>query len=160
MKDKFLIYKKEYKYNRKFALKYSIILFYIIGIPFLICVFNKFENPLLDSLSKTFDCLQQNAPKGSSIYANINFGNYLEWLEYKTYDDCRFELFLKKVNGKKDILIENANMTFDKLEKYNFEYFLVTKKDVFYKSLKNNENYELICKQKVKNQMYYIYKKM
>lgn len=83
------------------------------------------------------------------VYTGYNDGGYLEWRGYKPYLDPRGEVFLKKNNGKEDILYEwddlrNGTLsTASLIEKYNFDYiFSHSNHDPFYNL--NDARYELI----------------
>ena len=73
------------------------------------------------------------------VYANYGDGGYVEYRGYKPYIDPRGEVFLKKNNGKEDILYEWDDFTKGKvkveelLEKYQFDYILAREDDPFYK---------------------------
>lgn len=86
--------------------------------------------------------------KKMKVYAGYNDGGYLEFRRYKPYLDPRGEVFLKKTNGKEDILQEWIDLKNGKKDigefigKYDFDYMLMTEDDIMY-DLKNDE-YELI----------------
>ena len=72
----------------------------------------------------------------------------MEYMGYKCYIDPRAEVFYKSNNKKEDILVEYVNLGTlvnpkNFLEKYNFDYLLVSKSDSLYYYLKNL-NYSII----------------
>ena len=87
------------------------------------------------------------------VYSGYNDGGYIEYRGYGAYLDPRGEYFLKKNNGKEDILEEwvkfkNGKMERDEfLRKYAFDYLIVRQEDdPFYDF--NNEQYEKIYENK------------
>jgi hypothetical protein len=84
-----------------------------------------------------------------TAYTGYNDGGYVEFRGYKPYLDPRGEVFLKKNNGKEDVLYEYIDMKNGKvkvedfLAKYDFDYLLVRKNvDPFYDL--DSEEYETI----------------
>lgn len=83
------------------------------------------------------------------IYTGYGDGAYFEFKGYKPYIDPRAEVFLKKNNGKEDILLEWYEMTRgytkikDFLDKYDFDYLLVRNDSAILTGLED-ERYELI----------------
>lgn len=82
-------------------------------------------------------------------YAGYGDGGYVEYRGYKSYMDPRGEVFLKKNNGKEDILYEyddfiNGKVSIDYfLEKYNFDYIIPRdENDPFYNL--DHDDYEII----------------
>lgn len=88
--------------------------------------------------------------KNTKIYVGYNNGGYVEFRGYKAYLDSRAEVFLKRNNGKEDILKEWENVLNGKINeeeflgKYNFDYLIVDKyhEERLYEM--QNENYEII----------------
>ncbi|MBR3368890.1 hypothetical protein IKG45_03865 [Candidatus Saccharibacteria bacterium] len=68
------------------------------------------------------------------IYTGYNDGGYLEFRGYKPYLDPRAEVFIKKNNGKEDILQEWIDFEKrlieknDFIDKYDFDYLFVSRK--------------------------------
>ncbi len=73
------------------------------------------------------------------VYTGYNDGGYLNYRGYKSYLDPRGEVYLKKNNGKEDILYEwqdfrDGKMSTDEmLSKYEFDFLVVAENDPFYK---------------------------
>lgn len=68
------------------------------------------------------------------LYNNYNTGGYIEFMGIKTFIDSRAEVFIKKMNGKDDILQDYINIQFlqkqyykDIFKKYGFTHWLVKK---------------------------------
>jgi len=113
--------------------------------------------------------LDENATKDIKLYTNYNDGGYLEYRGYKCYLDPRAEVFLKQNNKREDILLEYYDVQKIKingkefLDKYNFDYLIVTYEDIIYYSLKDDE-YEKVYEQEIEvnNKLinYMIYQKV
>lgn len=94
------------------------------------------------------------------LFTDFNAGAYAEWLGYKTYLDPRAEVFTKKINGKEDILSEfealtNGQVTYmDLQEKYDFDYWLVSKTASYYNYISADSNYLKVNE----NEKYVIFK--
>ncbi len=107
-----------------------------------------------EAFAEAFDVIDDDVGEGDKgalkIYATgYNDGGYAEYRGYKPYIDPRGEVFLKKNNGKEDILYEwidfrNGKVKVaDFLKKYNFDYIFVGDKgDPFYDF--EDMDYELI----------------
>ena len=99
---------------------------------------------------KIVEYLDKNSNKNIRLFTNFDDGPYYEFYNYKVYIDTRAEVFLKANNKKEDILLEYLNVTCGKsdtdkfLNKYNFDYLVVSKDDLLYFKLSNNESYELV----------------
>ncbi len=82
--------------------------------------------------------LDNNASKDIKLYTNYNDGAYMEYRGYKCYIDPRAEVFYKVNNKKEDIMIEyydlNTNILNPQifLDKYNFDYLIVSNIDSLY----------------------------
>ena len=72
------------------------------------------------------------------VYGNFNEGGYVEYRGYKSYIDPRMEVFLLSNNGKADIFLEFYDLqhgAMDReafLEKYDFDYLVITEDDLLY----------------------------
>lgn len=106
---------------------------------------------LTHELKPLVDELDKHAKKGEHIFTGFDEGGYLNFRGYKSYIDSRAEVYLKKNNGKEDILKEYYMLTHDLLDyekflnKYHFKYLVVDKND----KLKNYlDNYDIIYKDK------------
>ena len=100
---------------------------------------------------KVFDDLAKYATKGQTIYTAFNDGGYAEYRGYKPYIDPRAEVFLKINNHKEDIFLENYQLNHgvvdykEFIDKYNFDYMLVSYDDKMGGYLSNeNDNYIMI----------------
>ena len=86
------------------------------------------------------------------VYAGYGDGSYVEYRGYRPYIDPRGEVFLKKNNGKEDILYEWIDFedggikVLDFLEKYNFDYIISRSDDPFYDFESDSYGYEMIFK--------------
>ena len=84
------------------------------------------------------------------IYTGYNDGGYLEFRGYHPYLDPRAEVFIKKNNHKEDILKEWEDLQLggmenrDFLDKYNFDYLIISSYELerFYNL--HEDGYELI----------------
>ena len=92
------------------------------------------------------------------LFVGYNEGGYMEYRGIKSYVDPRAEVFLKKNNGKEDIMKELVSMEKDDfnyeqfIKKYNFTHFVVYPNDNFDKYLQNKtECYELLYEQYYKD---------
>ncbi|MDO4996669.1 MAG: hypothetical protein Q4E69_05775 [Bacilli bacterium] len=87
------------------------------------------------------------------LYADYNNGGYPEFRGVKSYIDPRAEVFLKKFNGKEDILEEFFNRKSTTVPyifyKYKFTHLLVSKgdKDILMYLYQHPEQYELVYTQ-------------
>jgi hypothetical protein len=99
---------------------------------------------------KIVEYLDKNASKNIKLFTNYDDGPYYEFYNYKVYIDTRAEVFLKANNKKEDILLEYINLISGKsdidsfLNKYNFDYLVVSKKEFLYDKLNNSKLYELV----------------
>lgn len=76
-----------------------------------------------------------------SVYTGFAAGSYVEFKGYKTYIDCRPELYMKSINGESDILeeyyesitgstlknefVDPYEVSKSLIDKYNFDYIIV-----------------------------------
>ena len=107
--------------------------------------------------------LDKNASKNITLYTDYHTGSYVEFDSYKPYIDSRAEVFLKKNNGKKDVLDEyykllNGTLDMDKfIDTYKFDYIMVNRYEKFYEFIKKNEDYELVYEGK--NKITFLFKR-
>ena len=144
----------------------------LIGITILICIsiygyylssinLETINRPDLYEIGKY---LTNNVEKTSIIYTGYDEGSYIEYLGYKCYLDPRAEVFLKANNHKEDILqewyyLQKRKLDYqDFLEKYNFDYLIVSTNDILYYELETT-NYELVFEKVTKTKSYRVYKK-
>ena len=130
-----------------------ILLSFVVTCPVVVGQVKNYPN---EAFAKAFDVVDDDVGernKGAlKVYATgYNDGGYAEYRGYKPYIDPRGEVFLKKNNGKENILYEWIDFRNGKVEvsdflkKYNFDYILVgNDRDPFYDL--ENENYEMIFK--------------
>lgn len=103
---------------------------------------------LVEAVNKIDEGVEEGGRKGARVYVGYDDGGYLEFRGYRPYLDPRAEVFIKKNNGKEDILkewedLENGNLSVEKfIEKYDFDYMLVREDDKIYDL--EDENYELV----------------
>jgi hypothetical protein len=93
--------------------------------------------------------------KNLKFYNTFDTGSYLAFKHIPTFIDTRVEVFLKKFNGKEDIMLDYYNYSPKKLiDKYKFDYFIVNSDSDMYDYLIEN-NYELITSEK---EYFYLFK--
>ena len=148
--------------NEVFPVKTYIFLIIILLSVFCYRTYNgsyKLESKIEDVI----EYLDENANKDIVLFTDYLFGSYVEFYGYKPYIDTRAEVFLKKNNGKEDILVEYFNILEGKvdidkfLDKYNFDYVMVNKGENIYKHIKNDDDYELVFKSK--NKITFLFKR-
>ena len=94
--------------------------------------------------------LDENTSNDIKLYTDYNQGSYYEYREYKCYLDPRAEVFLKFNNKKEDILLEYYLLQHgiisyqDFIDKYNFDYILVSDNDVIYYQIIKDNTYEKV----------------
>ena len=138
---------------------------FVLFISLNIKIYNENNNPL----KEIADYLDSNTNKDIKLFTGYNEGSYLEYRGYKCYIDPRAEVFLKNNNHKEDIFLEYYNLNNkisnikDFLNKYNFDYLIITEdyKYLLYEMQYNN-NYEKIKEiyDKDKNINIYLYKRV
>ena len=115
-------------------------------------IVSRIRNEPIEGLVLAMDVIDRNTLEEErsrlKVYAGYVDGAYVEYRGYKPYLDPRGEVFLKKNNGKEDILYEWDDLQKGKLdpaeflEKYQFDYFLVSEGDLLYDYLA--KDYETI----------------
>ncbi len=139
---------KDGKDTNKPIIAYLICLLILIGA----CtnsIINK-NYKLSSNLDKIVNYLDKNTNKNIKLYTSFGDGPYLEYKGYKTYIDTRAEVFLKSNNKKEDIFIEYINLISGKLDskkflnKYKFDYLIVSEEEQLYDYLRNNNSYESV----------------
>lgn len=125
-----------------------------IGTMFLCIKFSydnyQFENGILGvSYEGVTDYILENYNKDDVIlYVDFNNGGYTEYRGLKSYIDGRAELFIKKFNGKSDILEESNNVNTgaidygEFLNNYGFTHLIVLTGSYFDDYLKDLDNYK------------------
>lgn len=107
---------------------------------------NDYEGAI-DYLLENYD------PNKVILYTDYNNGGYPEYRGLKSYIDPRAEVFLKKFNGKEDILEEFFNRKPTTIPymfyKYKFTHLLVTKndKDILMYLFEHADQYEIVYTQ-------------
>lgn len=87
--------------------------------------------------------------KSAKLYTDYNTGSYAQWLGYKIYVNPQYEIFMKCINQKEDIIkeyygVEKGYTSYKKIqEKYNFDYFLVGRNHYLYLMLEESEDFDL-----------------
>lgn len=88
--------------------------------------------------------------KTVKIYVGYNNGGYVEYRGYKAYIDPRAEVFLKRNNGKENILKEWEDLVTKEavleefLDKYGFDYLIADRSHEGQMYNMENDNYKLI----------------
>lgn len=161
---------EEYKYTRSYKKKLLVSLIGLIITTFLIIVFHHIplnETPI-SNIIKYLNINEKNNKENLKIYTNYNYGSNTEYNGYKVYLDSRAEAFFKINNKKEDIFIEYYNLETntiskkDFLEKYKFDYLIVSSTDSlynYYLKTSRNKNYKMIVKDKYYNITSYLYKR-
>lgn len=94
--------------------------------------------------------LQNTDPKNVVLYVGYNDGDYAEYMGFRCYIDARAEVYVKKNNGKADIMKEYYDLYTGHLDmrkflgKYPFTHLLVTKKEPLYYELPELPDYRLL----------------
>lgn len=84
------------------------------------------------------------------LYTHYDVGGYAEYMGFKCYIDPRAEVFVKKNNGKADIMAEFYQLQKgylycgEFLQKYDFTHLLVPRNDILYVYLPNEPDYRLV----------------
>lgn len=157
LKEAFLNIKNISLSTKQFALCVSVLI--LIGITFVITSPLISINKEIEVKSATNYLLKHALKNSSTIYSNQLDGGYLEYYGFKPYIDNRAEVFLKANNQEKDIFKEYYNvqkgylLPSEFLKTYNFTYLVVSKKDIIYQEMKENNKYKLVYKDKYR----YIY---
>lgn len=159
-------FKKENKkvsYSNLFWVRYIAIWILFMSIPILNIIYPSLEEEPLKVLKDTI--LERETTKEEvRLYTGYNTGGYFEFYGMKTYLDARAELFIKKFNGKKDILkewndLQNGRMKVEEfMDMYHFDYYVVEEDDYLYQMIfKNSENYEMLAKTTWRKEDVYLY---
>lgn len=125
-------------------------------------------NKSMQRLDTAIDAMQNDIDENNvtdlRLFNGFNIGGYLEFKGYTTYIDARADSFIEEANHDFDYLTEYFKVVDGKknykkvFNKYNFNYALIEKKSEkpLYVNLKNDNNYELIFK----NKEYAVFKKI
>lgn len=164
-------FKNLFKEEKKFIYKEKSINILMIIIA-IICLFIYIHNIItidLEEKTRTYqydigEYFINNVNKDVKVYTDYNTGGYLEYLGYRCYLDSRAEVFLKANNKKEDILKEYYKLQTNQLsinfflEKYNFDYLLVSEKDILFFNL-DDKNYREVYQIVSEDLNYKIYEK-
>ena len=95
--------------------------------------------------------LLENAdPETTVLYTGYNTGGYAEYMGFRSYIDPRAEVFVKKNNGKEDVMLEyyrlqNGDSYYkDFLDKYRFTHLMVSGSDALSVYLPHDDDYEMV----------------
>ena len=108
------------------------------------------------------ELLKNNDPKNIVLYTDYNAGAYAEYRGLKPYIDARAEVFLKDNNKSEDIFKEWYFLQIGKLDykkfiqKYNFNFLIISKDDFLFDKISNDKNFYCIYK----NKKYKIFKNL
>lgn len=111
-----------------------------------------FNKPLVNpALKKSIDIIEEDsAGRPISLWTGYNDGPYAEFRGISCYMDTRAEVFLPKLNQKKDVFSEYFDLLYgyvdyhDFMKRYHFTHLLTTTKDPLYAYLKNDKDYVLL----------------
>jgi len=145
----------EIKSDKKTLLLRKVLIILLASIVIFIFIFNNIQHSdnNQQELIKSTDYLQKYNNydiKDLRVYSPYNEGGYLEFRGFKVYIDTRADVFLKSNNNKYDIMKEFVQLQSgdiyykNVLDKYNFEFLLVSKYDILYNYLNYDGNYKLI----------------
>lgn len=121
----------------------------LLLVPLFYLYFNK---PLINpALKKSVEIIQENASGHPvSLWTGYNEGPYAEFQGLPCYIDARAEVFLPKLNHKKDVFAEYVSLRSGELDyhdfvkRYHFTHLLTTTNDILYTYLKNDKDYILL----------------
>lgn len=114
-------------------------------------------------INKSYEYVAEYEPRGAvdyilknedlstiRLYNNYNTGGFIEFKGIKAFIDSRAEVFLKSVNQKDDIIIDEINEYRGKIhylsfiKKYRFTHLLVMKGEVLDVYLKEDRNFTIV----------------
>lgn len=150
--------------KRKKILRISL----IVSIITIICITNfimaKNKNTYTKylDLNNTIDYILNNEDISNIVvYTGFNDGAFVQFRGLSSYIDPRAEVYFEKHNKKEDIFneyfdLQNGRVHYKKiLDKYNFTHLIVSKNDILYAYLADDNDYDLIYS----NEKYHLYKK-
>ncbi len=125
----------------------TLLLLLLVPISFLY-----FDKPLINpALKKSVEIIQEDsAGRPISLWTGYNDGPYAEFCGIPCYMDTRAEVFLPKLNHKKDVFAEYIDLLsgyvdyHDFMKNYHFTHLLTTSIDPLYAYLKNDKDYILL----------------
>lgn len=126
---------------------FTLLLLLLVPISFLY-----FDNPLINpALKKSVEIIEEDsAGRPVSLWTGYNDGPYAEFCGIPCYMDARAEVFLPKLNHKKDVFAEYTSLRsglldyHDFMKRYHFTHLLTTTNDPLYTYLKNDKDYILL----------------
>lgn len=142
----------EVKNDKKTLLIRKALIFFLVVMIGSVCLL-KLNEPIdlmQKELSENVDFLDSLNKIDMKLYTGYNYGGYLEFRGYKVYIDGRAEVFLKSNNDKADIFneyykLEHGRMYYkDVLNKYDFDFLLVSDDEHIYYYLDYDSDYKLI----------------
>ena len=139
---------------------------FLVGLLFILMFFicngiNGSYNLTYKKIDGALEFVNNNYDKNIVIFNDFDDGPYLEYNHYRAYIDTRAEVFIKKMNKRKDIFFEyidviTGKIDYDKfIDEYNFKIFIVEKNSEIYKYLNHNSNYKNVYHDKYR----YIFEK-
>ena len=138
--------------NTYIKMNYKTFKWEILVCIILLCSFAYYERDNFVVVKKdigqveVLEYLEKYADKKEPLYTMNSHGGFYSYYGYKTYIDTRAETFIKKNNHKEDIfhefyLVMNGKIRYDEfLNKYQFHYLVVDKREPLYKYLKSDYN--------------------
>lgn len=111
-----------------------------------------YDIPLVNpALKKSIEVIQEDAAgRPVSLWTGYNEGPYAEFHGFPCYIDARAEVFLPKLNHKKDVFSEYVSLRDglldyrDFMKRYHFTHLRTTTNDPLYAYLKNDNDYVLL----------------
>ena len=95
--------------------------------------------------------IQENSTKEEiTLYTDYNSGGIYEFYGYRCYMDARMEVFTKKMNHLYDYYAEWCQLNYnevyykDILDKYNFDYYVLSKSSSLYMNMSHDNKYGLV----------------
>lgn len=92
----------------------------------------------------------QEDSEDAAVFTGYAEGGYAEWTGLKPYIDPRAEVYLGGMNHKEDILYEYFDVSYGRmdteafLDKYSFDYVMITEGSPMYFDLEKDDGYEAV----------------
>lgn len=92
----------------------------------------------------------QEDSEDAAVFTGYAEGGYAEWTGLKPYIDPRAEVYLEGMNHKEDILYEYFDVSYGRmdteafLDKYSFDYVMITEGSPMYFDLEKDDGYEAV----------------
>lgn len=128
---------------------------FTIGLLLLVFIFYmalpRLRTPYVISpyLAEAVDIMREQAPAGTSVYADFNDGPYVEFMGFRPYIDARAEVYTKRLNHKKDYFHEYRQEREGMIDyreflaRYDFPWLIVHEAEPLYYQLPHEKGYEL-----------------